>query len=78
MGYKKYNALKGVQNMNKMLLTETVGTNIAFKVAGSDSNALKAASLGTSLAGIPSLTYGASNVLNSLKMLEGNTKRRRR
>ena len=67
---KKYNPIKGVNNMNRMLLTETIGTTLAFKVAGSDTNALNVASIGTSLAGIPSLTYGTSNVINSLGMLE--------
>ena len=67
---KKFNPIKGVSNMNRMLLTETMGTTLAFKIAGNDSNALNVASIGTSLAGTPSLVYGAGNVINSLGMLE--------
>ena len=77
MRKKKYNPLRGVQMQNRMLLTETIGTGLAFKVAGNDTNALNAAKIGTSLAGVPSLTYSAGNVLGSLKMLEMKQKRKR-
>jgi len=77
MKRKKYDPLKGVNMQTRMLATETIGVGLAFKVAGTDANALKVASMGTSLAGMPSLAYGAGNVLNSLSMLTPSKKKKK-
>jgi hypothetical protein len=74
---KRYDPIKGVSMQNRMLMTETIGTGLAFKVAGTDSHAIGAATMGTSLAGMPSLAYGAGNVLKSLDMLTPNRKHRK-
>lgn len=72
--YKKY--MKGALNTTKMISTEAVGYGVAGKIAGSVDTAVgntvasNAFSTGASLAGIPSLVYGANNVMNSLKMLQ--------
>jgi hypothetical protein len=68
---KKYNPVKGVSNMNKMLLTESIGYGVAGKITGVIDNpvATKAFSTGSSLAGVPSLAYAGGNVIKSLDML---------
>ena len=73
--YKKY--MKGALNTTKMLSIETVGYGTAGKLAGLDTTgvASKAFATGSSLAGRPSLVYGAGNVLDSLKMLEQKKKK---
>ena len=80
MGSKKYNALKGVQNMNKMLMTESIGFGIAGKITTGIDNpvASQAFATGSSLAGTSSLVYGAGNVLGSLGSLNPNKKYKRR
>jgi hypothetical protein len=64
--YKKY--MKGALNTTKMLSVETVGYGVAGKLAGMDTTgvASKAFSTGSSLAGMPSLVYGAGNVMNAV------------
>jgi len=76
MNKKKYNPMKRINTQNRMLMTETIGTGLAFSVAGNQPQALKAATMGTSLAGTSSLAYGAGNVLGSLKMLESRKRKR--
>jgi hypothetical protein len=67
--YKKY--MKGALNTTKMVSTEAVGYGVAGKIAGSMGSdvATKAFATGSSLAGIPSLAYGAGNVLSSVDNL---------
>ena len=77
MKNKKYNPLKGVNMQIRMLVTETIGTGLAFKAAGTDANAIKVAQTGTALAGMPSLAYGAGNVLSSLSMLTPSKKKKK-
>jgi hypothetical protein len=74
--YKKY--MKGALNTTKMVTVESVGYGVAGKIAGSMGSdvATKAFATGSSLAGIPSLAYGAGNVLNSLKMLDPKKKKK--
>lgn len=64
--YKKY--MKGALNTTKMLSVESVGYGVAGKLAGMDTTgvATKAFSTGSSLAGMPSLVYGASNVMGAV------------
>jgi hypothetical protein len=64
--YKKY--MKGVLNTTKGVTTEAVGYGVAGKIAGSIGSdvATKAFSTGSSLAGMPSLVYGASNVMGAV------------
>lgn len=68
--YKKY--MKGALNTTKMLTVESVGYGVAGKIAGSVDTSLgstvatKAFSTGSSLAGVPSLVYGAGNVMNAV------------
>jgi hypothetical protein len=54
-----------------MVSTEAVGYGVAGKIAGSMGSdvATKAFATGSSLAGIPSLAYGAGNVLSSVDNL---------
>jgi hypothetical protein len=60
--YKKY--MRGVSNTTRMLTTEAVGYGVAGKIAGMDTTgvASKAFATGSSLAGMPSLVYSASEV----------------
>ena len=75
--YNKY--IKGVHNTTGMLITETIGYGVAGKIAGMDTTGIgnKALGTGASLAGVPSIVYGAGNVINSLEML-GSTKKKRK
>jgi len=71
---KKYDPLKGVNMTTKMLTTEVVGYGVAGSIAGSITGpgataANQALSTGSSLAGMPSLVYGAGNVMKSLDSL---------
>ena len=78
---KKYDPLKGIMNTQKMLMTETVGYGIAGNIAGSITGpgatvANQAFTIGSSMAGIPSLISGTSNVMNSLDMLYPQKKKK--
>jgi len=74
---KKFNPLKAVNMQTRMLATETVGVGVAFKLAGDNPAALSAAKIGTSMAGMPSLVFGAGNVLKSIDSMYPSRKRRR-
>jgi hypothetical protein len=85
MSKKHYNKhVKGINRTTKMLMTETVGYGTAGIVAGSITGpgapvAMNAYTVGSSMAGIPSLVSGSANVLGSLKMLnQGKNRKRRR
>ncbi|CAK0751051.1 hypothetical protein CCP3SC1AL1_1820003 [Gammaproteobacteria bacterium] len=83
MTKKHYNKhMKGIRRTTGMLMTESVGYGTAGIVAGSITGpgapaAMNAFTIGSSMAGIPSLVSGSSNVLGSLKMLN-QTKHRKR
>jgi hypothetical protein len=71
---KKYDPLKGINMTTKMLATESIGYGVAGQISGSITGpgadvSTKAFSTGSSLAGIPSLTYSAGNVMKSLDSL---------
>jgi hypothetical protein len=63
--------MKGALNTTKMLSVESVGYGVAGKLAGMDTTGVanKAFSTGSSLAGMPSLVYGAGNVINSVESI---------
>ena len=75
---KKYNALKGVQQTTAMLSTEALGYGVAGKLAGMDTSGVanKAFSVGSSLAGVPSLVYAGGSVIRSLDLLNVKKKSR--
>jgi hypothetical protein len=75
--------MKGIRRTTGMLMTESVGYGTAGIVAGSITGpgapvAMHAYTVGSSMAGIPSLVSGSSNVLGSLKMLNQTKHRKRR
>jgi hypothetical protein len=76
---KKYDPLKGIKRTQGMLMTETVGYGVAGKISTLDTTgtAGKAFAVGSSLAGVPSLVSGASNVMDSLKMLDQSRKKKK-
>jgi len=84
MKYKKYNPLKHMKTQTAMMTTESIGYAIPFMVAGSIPSpagravTTRAATTGSMLAGVPSLTHGAVGVVGSLGMLRDVTKKKRR
>lgn len=74
---KKYNPLKEVRTTVGMLSTESVGYGVAGKIAGLDTSGVanKAFSMGSSLAGVPSLTYAGGSVIRSLDLLNVKKKK---
>lgn len=77
---KKYNPLKEVRTTVGMLSTEAVGYGVAGKLAGLDSTGMasKAFGIGSSLAGVPSLTYAGGSVIRSLEMLDYGKKNKKK
>jgi hypothetical protein len=79
---KRHNPSKHVRNTTAMITAEVIGTSIPFVVADglpagtAKTQALKAAGIGTSLAGIPSLTYSAKGVFGSLTLLGSKKKKK--
>ena len=72
-----YNPIKGVNMQTRMLVTESVGYGVAVTIAGTSGSGLLAFQTGSSLAGIPSLAYGAGNVMKSLDSLYPKSRRRK-
>jgi hypothetical protein len=76
--------MKGIRNTTGMLMAESVGYGIGGRMAGDVDAAVgnhvatNAFSNGASLAGIPSLVSGSSNVLGSLKLLNQGKHRKKR
>ena len=72
MSKDEYDPLKGIRKTQATLLTEVTGYTVAGKIAGLDTtgHAGTALGVGASLAGMPSLVSGASNIFDSLKTLD--------
>ena len=74
--------LKGIRKTQQMLMTESIGYGVGGKIAGDvdtatgNTMASKAFGVGASLAGVPSLTYGAKNVLDSIDSLYPKKKKK--
>ena len=71
---EKYDPLKGIKRTQAMLMTEEIGYSTAATIAANVPGAgaavaNQAFTLGSSLAGMPSLVSGADNVLKSLDTL---------
>lgn len=83
MSYRKYDPLKEVRKNVGMITTEAVGYGVAGKIAGSvdtatgNTMASKAFSMGSSLAGVPSLVQSGGSVIRSLEMLDYGKKKKR-
>jgi len=70
----EYDPLKGIKKTQATLMTEAIGYGVAGNIAASITGpgatvASGVFSTGASLAGMPSLMSGASNVMGSLDML---------
>ena len=76
---KKYNPLKEIRTNIGMVTTEAIGYGVAGKITGAVNNPMadKAFSMGSSLAGVPSLVHGSGSVIRSLEMLDYGKKKRK-
>jgi hypothetical protein len=70
--------LRNVNATTGMVIAESVGAGVVFKVAGSDPKLVGIAKTGTSFAGVPSMVSGAGSVIGSLGMLSPRRSRGRK
>ena len=83
MRQRKYNPVRGIGENIGLASMEGIGYSIPFSIAGTmtgESAVLggQVATIGSSLAGMPTLIHDSGNVLRSMDMLTERNRRRRR